>query len=448
MRLTWTAVLLLAGAVSADVVHLKDGGKLSGTVQRTRDGWTVTDERGQTTTVSDEQVRTVEKVGTLSRQELAQAALVTLRRGLETVNDAALAVPRLERFVQEYKGTPAATEAQAEMLTWKQRIDSGMVKVGSQWVTPAEHTELRKKTAALVEQAQTMLKVNRLREADAVVEQLLAIDSAGAVGHYLKGVLLCLQEKFGPARKEFEAAKATAPDHAPTLNNLAVVLYRFKQYPAAMSNYAQAMLASPQDRHLLNNVAEALHALPEDQRQHPPMQLAARRFAEQDQLLQQALASQGLYRWGGGWINEKQLAELKKAEAEVKKRLDAITAEYDKLRAGIASLEGEIDANRRAIDRLEASRWVQDTTGKQFLLPRPEGCYRLERANDLLMQDRAAMLRRLPAFKERAAEVQREFPQPRYSGIQQIVGAEGAPSPSVVSAPPATLPTPSPGHQP
>jgi tetratricopeptide (TPR) repeat protein len=439
-RLVLLCCLVAAASAMADIVHLKDGGKIVGAVKRTSGGYSVTDDKGNTTIVMDDQVVSVEKVGTMTKDELAASALGALRRQVDALADVRQIITRFDSFIQQHKGTPAADDAARELTTWRDRQAKGMVKIGSRWVTAQEQIELFRKTLGLIEQARSLVKQSRLREADALVDQILIIDPANASGLYLKGVVLGMQDKFAPARAAFDQVRARLPDHGPTLNNIAVLLFRQKQYLGALAIYTQAMIASPANRDILNNVIEALHAAPDEHQKAEQITRAARHFNEQEPALQQQMAAQGLYRWGGTWINAQQLAEVKKAEQEIRGKLDQLQAEFDKLRNRIANIETEVAANNRAIERLEANRWGTDANGNIVYLPRSDASYRLERDNDVLRAERDSLMRRLGTFREREAAIRATAPQPKYTGLQVLIGAEGTPLVAPPAGPPATAP--------
>src|SRR5439155_24004758 len=95
----------------------------------------------------------------------------------------------------------------------------------------------------------------------------------------------------------FESVVAEAADHAPTLNNLAVILWKQNAQAGAMGYYERALSSAPDSREILDNVAEALNALPAEQRKSTVATKLARHFADRDAALQKNMAERGLYRW-------------------------------------------------------------------------------------------------------------------------------------------------------
>jgi tetratricopeptide (TPR) repeat protein len=188
-----------------------------------------------------------------------------------------------------------------------------MVKVGNQWMTPADQAALLAKSAAVIDQVRNLVKGGKYRDAEKQIDQLVTVDPANPAGYYLRGLVSFKQDQLGVAKKSFEKTKDLMADHGPTLNNLAVIAFKQKQWMGALSLYDLAMQGSPRSRTILDNVAEALNAVPPKERTGQQYQKALKRFQEQDVELQKEMLKEGLYRWGANWVPEKQRDELKKA---------------------------------------------------------------------------------------------------------------------------------------
>ncbi len=167
-----------------------------------------------------------------------------------------------------------------------------------------------------------------------------------------------------------------------------------------MSFYGQAMIASPEAKEILDNVAEALNAVPPENRKAPVVLQAVALFAQQDALLQQTAAQQGMYRWGATWVNAKQLQDLKAAELKIKQTLDNIQLQNDVLQQKIGQIDSEIDANQREMDRLSASRTYTDKNGNVIQLPLPDVYYQIQLDTKKLAANKLA----LSAAAKRAAD--------------------------------------------
>ncbi len=371
--------LSLASAAWADLVHLRDGTTLSGAVKRVGATWVVTDPSGKVTTIPDEQVQGVEKVGNINPEEAGESRLLSLRRSTENLSDIKQIIDRYQKFVEQNSKTRAGQEAAKELAVWQERLDKGLIKVGPRWVTPEEQTSILAKQVGQVDQVRALMRESRMREADAIITQLLIDDPTNISALYLQGVSLFKQEKWPAARKAFDQVRAALPDHAPTLNNLGVLLFRQHQVPGAMTFYNQAMLAAPENKLILGNVAEALNATSKEDHDATPVTKASKTFTEQDTNLQARLNAQGLFRWGSTWVNKDQMAELKKVEAAIQEKLDALSKEYDGIKEKIGDIELTMTANERAIDRINAERTGIDQYGRLVVLPPPDSFYRIQR---------------------------------------------------------------------
>jgi tetratricopeptide (TPR) repeat protein len=212
--------------------------------------------------------------------------------------------------------------------------------------------------------ARRALKAGKFQEAESILNETLATDPQNAAAHYLRGLLLYRQDQLMPARREFEQVNTLVPNHAPTLNNLAVVLARQNQHPASLNFYDQAMLASPRDKELLNNVAEAVYMMPDNVHGTAVAQRVLRRFTEQDEELSRELERQGVHRWGATWVTSEQLEQLKQAEREAKDKLDQLASEFDAVKVRITNIERDIEENERAMRRLETSAYVVTSTAR------------------------------------------------------------------------------------
>jgi len=409
-------------------VHLSDGTRLEGDVKRGRDGLVVTDAKGKVTVVAPERVKSIEVKPTAKAGADAGAEkLFSLRRSVENVGSVGDVIERYKRFIEQNTGTPIAKEAEKDLAVWQERLAKKLVKVGGKWLTPEEMTAMRDQSFAVASEARELIKDGRIKEAEAVLAKALAVDPANASAQYLRGVLEFRAGRMPAARKAFEAVDDQVPNHAPTLNNLAVVLSRQNQHAASLGMYDKAMEAAPMDRDILNNVAEALYALPDESKKAQIVQRAAKRFIEQDAAMQEEMRKVGQYRWGSTWVDQSKLDELKEAEGKVKGRLDQLATEFDAAQARVQTLNQEIDANVREMRRLESRRY-STIDGRPTQANLPARYYDLEADNEKLADERKQQEAKLQQLRAAAKEVQKQFPTPKYTGTQKVIETEGTPA--------------------
>ncbi len=426
-------VMALAGcflavvSLRADVIHLKDGTQIEGDVRKADGGWRVTIPGGASQFLPGEKVASIELKSKTPGPDAADSRLASLRRAVEHLDSIPAVLKRYEQFIDQNKNTPAVADAKADIALWQQRQSAGMVKYGSQWVTPAERDELAAKAYEVTGDARQLIKQGRLKEADALLVKVLAADAKNVSALYLKGTIALRQDQLPAARKSFEATDALAPNHAPTLNNLGVILWRQNQFVASINAYNQAMIASPGDQRILNNVAEALHALSPKDQSAAVVKRASSRFQSQDHDLAQKLAASGWYRWGATWVTAAQLEQLKEAEKQIKTKLDALAGDFQSVQSKIAEIDSSIDSNNRALRNIEASSYVQDAMGNIFRIGYPQVYFDIQRDTTGLQNKRLLEVRKLDQLRKQAAVIQQQLPVPRYTGIQRPIGVEGTP---------------------
>ena len=240
----------------------------------------------------------------------AEDRLASLRRAVENISDLKVIISHYEAFIQDNPQSKAATEAEIELADWRDRQARGLVKVGSNWVTPEEKAENDHKADLVAVDVRQLLLAGKLKDASDAIEKTLLVSPQNISLLYLRGVVAYRQEQLLPARKAFEAVHALSPNDGPSLNNLAVITWRQNNLMVAMNYYDQAMVSAPMSRQILDNVAEALNSLPPERRKTPLIEKVVRHFNEQDSDLQKKLADQGLSRWGSSWVTDSQRVKL------------------------------------------------------------------------------------------------------------------------------------------
>ncbi len=424
-----TGVLAFASLSRGDVLYLTDGKTLEGDVGKSPDGWVVTDSAGKVTAVPAGKVQSIEMKsgGGKAAPDAAEAKLYSLRRSVANVGDLRDIIARYKRFIEQNPGPEVKDAAEKELAVWVDRQARGLVKAGSQWVTPQEHAALLEQTFAVVSEARQLIKDNRNKDADALLAKAMQLDPTNVSVQYLRGVVKYRQGEVPAARKAFEGVAEQMPAHASTLNNLAVILSRQNQHAAALGMYDRAMQAAPNLREVLDNVAEALNGAPDDARRAQVLQRAMKRFLEQDEHLRAEMAKRGLSRWGATWVSQEQKEELDAAERNIKVRLDQLAAEFKAAQDQINRIDRDIESNTRTMRQLEARRIGRDINGRLVTSVLPAAYYDLEADNAKLGAERRQLVSAIEQLRAAAKETEKQVPTPRYTGVQKLIETEGTP---------------------
>jgi Flp pilus assembly protein TadD len=448
----WMLAILVASTCWASVIILKDGTRLEGDAKRTSDGWTITMADGSSRKVPFDAVKSIELGTAAKSSDQAASGLASLRRSVEALNDIEQIIDRYNKFIVNVKDEKTKSDAQTDLNQWIERKNRGLIKHGSKWVAPDEVAEMAQRATDMAVQARELIRQNRNRDADQLLQQALAVDPMNPAAQYLRGVALYRTDKTVDARKAFEAVNSVIPNHPPTLNNLAVILFKQNAKPAALNWYDQAMQASGVNKFILDNVAEALGSMPPEQIKGAGAKCQAR-FVELDVVLQRQLEPQGLYRWGGGWVNQQQLDQLRTVEKQIRDQLASLQQEFDQAKARIAAIDEQIKSNNITLADISARSWYRDGNGNYVQIQPPQIYYDLQNENTRLKTEQESLKSRMTQMQDQAKRIQQQVPVPKFTGVQQIVGVEGTPglpgANEIQIAPPATSPgelSTSPGH--
>ncbi len=441
--------LALHGSAWADVVTLKDGTRLEGEIKRVGDNYTIKDAAGIITNVPTDKVARIE-LRPQTGNDAAMARLQSLRRAADNISDIRQILDRYKSFMDQNAGTPAGMAAENDYRQWQDRQEHGLVKVADKWMTVEERDALRGKSTDVAVELHDTIKAGRLKESGLRLDRALIIDPQNMSLLYLHGVLEYAQEHIPAARKAFEAVCAAAPDHAPTLNNLAVILWRQNAHPAALAYYDRALLAAPASPDILDNVAEALNALPKEQRESAIVKKLLRHFKESDDAMQKKMADSGQYRWGSSWVSEKELKRLQDQEKTVKDQLAQMQLDFETVQKRIMVLDRQISEIVSEMNLIDSQTYATNTNGQAVRLPYPPLYYTLSQQVATLKNERAARLEDLDHLRKAARQAQQQLPTPKYLGQQKLIDADGMPLPAGyhLPAPPAAAPSTQPSTQP
>lgn len=433
--------LLIAPISLADVLQLKDGSRLEGTLSREESGWTITDSAGKAIYVKDSQIDLIRKTSTQSPAEVAAGRLASLRRSVDNVDDPQQAVDRYKSFIDLIENAPAADEARKDLQIWQERVDQKLVRLGENWVTPQERETAMAQAGQTIEKVVDLMKQHRLKEADSLLDPLLVLDIRNAGATYLKGVIAFNQGQTGAARKYFEQVRQLREDHGPTLNNLAVIAWQQRQQPLAIGLYDLAMQASPVNQRILDNVAEVLNALPDQQKQSAAARRLSQHFEQQDRALQRQMADRGLTRWGATWLDGDKMTKVQEEQEKIKQQVGALAADYQTSQDKVQQIDARIEANKDAMTEINRDRTYRRADGTLAQRPIPSIYYDLKRENDTLESQRTLELERQAQLNQRAILLKQQTPNPAFTGTQRIIEAEGLPAAPPTSAMPTEPPT-------
>ena len=432
-----TGLLALAAAARADVLILDDGTRVEGKASKDGDQWIVIDNSGHETDVPADRIVSFH-LGSGQAGGTAAERLATLRSSSAALSDLPTIIHRFQKFIDQNPGTPEAEQAQSDLADWQKKLDENCVKVGRQWLTPSQRDAMIASEAETAVKIGDLVRQHQMQDAADAITQALELDPADPAALYLNGLVLADAGNTADARAQFAAVNKTVPHHAPTLNNLGVLVFRQKFTPAALASFTQAMQASPFNRIVLDNVAEALHAVRKDESDASPVIAAAQMFVEEDRHLQKTQAAKGLYRWGSTWVTSAQLQELNIEEQTIQQKLAVLQTDYDATQSDITTDDATIAQDRQSMIALQQEQWVPQqpvfsgpTVNQQPMQvqqqPLPQAYYDDQAEINRLTDSRQRSVRHLDELNIHANKIKQEISTPMYTGLLRLIGPEGTP---------------------
>ena len=433
----WVILLCVASVAPADVLVLTSGEEVAGDVRRTidrgRDGYLVTDADGNERFVRlDRVLRHVIGRDTVDPPTSAPGAsedavrLESLRRATSGLEDIGLILSKYDDFLDNALDPAVVIAANADRRTWQRRLDEGFVKVGDDWLTPADRDARLATTLAQIDAARQAVEQDAV-DADALVQDLLAEPLTQPAGAYLSGCLALRAGELSSARQHFERVRAIVPDHAPTLVNLAAVQARLDRPERATWFMAEAVEAAPDRRAVLDRAAELLHLLTGERDRNAERLATA--FERHDAVLRRQMEGEGLYRYGATWIDADRQRALEAERAGVEQEVAALKQQYDALAAEVRLIDREMSANAATMRQIEAQSTIRDPDGRLIRLPLPADHARLEAENRRLALDRQRLATEAGALEAEASQKRQAIEGGAYLGEVQPIGAEGVPVP-------------------
>jgi tetratricopeptide (TPR) repeat protein len=419
-------VLLMATAVACgDVLILDDGSRVEGKAHKQGDQWIVTDSTGHETAVDPGRIKSFQLTGSASGPAAAQDRLATLRTSVENLSDIHEIIDRYNRFIKQSGGSPLVAAAQDDLAMWQRRLDDDYKKIGGRWLTPMERQVLAGNEAQAAATIGDMIRHGQNEQAMAALNRALTDDPDDPSALYLRGILLYQNGEVPSARTDFEHVAKTMGDHAPTQNNLGVVLWRQQLFGAAMGAYLKAMIARPLDLTIVNNVAEAVHSIPPDYQSSVPAQRAIKMFADQEKELEKSQEANGLYRWGSGWVSADRLAKLSTEKAANESQLASLHAQEDQVLTSLASNQAQINSTQAEINLYSPPSPTGYGTGHGATVP-PD-FYFVQQDMVNLNNVKAVETEKLIKVREQIKKVEQNYSVVEFTGVQKLFGPEGTP---------------------
>ena len=368
----------------------------------------------------------------------AQDRLDSLRRSSANLEDLSRIVTQYERFVEQVKGTNVLEAARADLALWRSRLDRGAVRSNGQWIFPEDLESNRRKATDLALQARLQLFDGQPDQAAEMIEQAILLDPKCIAANYIRGVMVA-DTLPKEAVRCFEIVRESAPDHAPTLNNLAAIYIKLEKPQLATIAMNQALQAAPGVRVLIDNARELSVLLPKQVSESSSGQEMMRQLAEQEAQLAVKLAERGLVRVGATWIDQAVAKISEDDHAAAVKQTRPSRVRLNEIDARSAVLRQEIR------DNLDLLRLIERDTRAASRSTFPDTYYALLARNNELRSTLRENGLQVEQLRTDLGAIESSKADKGFSGKLRIIGEDGIPVPigfesSAATTHPSTAP--------
>jgi hypothetical protein len=134
-------------------------------------------------------------------------------------------------------------------------------------------------------------------------------------------------------------------------------------------------------------------------------------------------------------VTEKQLETLRGEEKEIEEKIGKMNDDFEQVQDRLEQIGRDVSDTERSIRRIEASSYGRDSSGRPVRLSYPKLYYDLKNDLEQLQTEQDSEKNKATRLRNAAKVMQRSLSIPRYAGVQQIIGVEGAPDLSELPSP-------------
>ncbi len=260
MWIVWVVVVGVASTTAlADIVTLKDGRTLEGTIMRAGGTLVVRQADGKDVPIDPAEISKVTLNSTQSPAAAAEGEWTRVQALIKRSDNLAEIIKLHQTFLQKYGGTPSAQAAQVSLASFQAMEGKDFVKFRGQWVSRVKAEVLLRDAQDKAQPALDLYKASRLKEAIDQAKEALKIDSENTLALTVAGLAAFRLNDLPTARTYFQKLADVDSSTALAWNNLAVLSFQQKREAEALIDYTKALQVAPENRLILDNIAEALH---------------------------------------------------------------------------------------------------------------------------------------------------------------------------------------------
>ena len=476
MRRLAVVGLLLGAAIAAsstftraDVIELKDGRIIVGTLLRKGDDVIITSEDGKSINARPADVTRVTLTSTVTPTQAADAEWTRDAAEIRRADNLQNIVDIHQKFLDKYPDAAVAPSVRTSLDQYKELAKENGVKFHGRWMPEAQIQVQVQEWSDRAKAALVKYRAGDLHGALDSAKSAIKDDAANPDALTIAGLAAYHLNMTGDSRDYFAALTQGDPTSVLGENNLAVILFSQKRQAESLIHYGKALQAAPDNRFVADNIEEALNSYTSNggDLTAPAYTGLVRQFQQAESRIEATMARKGLYRYGSTWVPAGVMDRLNSNLQQIKNAMTQLDSQFQAARAATAALDNAIaqatnDYNTTALNLSYLDSLLASTTGDvgNILQQRDDLQHTLQAIADKrakLVADRQnadATLQSAPTQADKLKAAYAAATMSQFTGIQRIMDwgeQDNPPAPSIVQIPapiPLQLPATTPPQDP
>jgi len=353
-------MMMVGNAVAmGDVIELKDGRVLSGTMRRDAGvgggnggGVTITttDADGTKTTVATtaDQIVRVTLTGTgevVTPEKAAEAEWTRVAVQVGKAMELATIIELHQKFLEKFPDQAISASVRTSLEEY-QRLARGVgggkaVKFRGRWMPAVQADVMMRTWDEEARPAMDFYRAGKMRECLEVAAKLAAANDQNSTAITLAGLAAYRLNQLQTAREYFKKLGQVDPSTPLAENNLAVIAAQQNNPMESLRHYLKALQAAPDNRMVLDNTIEAMVNFTGDRTSSAFMELA-RQFNAAEPRMEKEMATRELYRWGSTWVTLDTYGKLAAYRQAAQKAMEQLDRAYQEQQQAIAGVVNQI----------------------------------------------------------------------------------------------------------
>jgi hypothetical protein len=349
-----TAVLATAALPAwGDVIELRDGRKIYGTMSRQGNQIVIKGDDGKTTMAAQADVlhvtltaptRPASPAGPAPAADIAKSDWTRAAADIKKADNLQTVIDLHEKFLEKHPDSPMAQDVKKSLDVYQTLANANARKLYGQWMTEEQIDSTLKAWTEAARPARSAYREGRMKDALESARVLLAKDDRNPEALIVAGMAAYRTNVLPLAQRCFTTlAESEAPRAAALLaqNNLAVIAWQQKQPTEGLQRYLKALQLDSSNRSLLDNITAAINAYTRNggDKKAPGFRTLNEQYLRAEARMEGEMANRGLYRYGSQWVTKDDQERLKENAAAIHGRMEALDAQFKATRDQLVILD-------------------------------------------------------------------------------------------------------------